>query len=432
MKSSQKTKATPSSKIDLGKWSIVPPALIAVGGLGVLIGLAFPGLRMQLGYSYLLAFMFFLSLCLGGLFLVMIHHLFDAYWSVPIRRYCEHIAFLLPVMAVLFIPLAILAPTIYPWMALDPNIDHALEAKHALVNKPAFYLISILLFAIWTVLSYHLRYWSLEQDKTGAAICTRKMRIHSAWGIFAFGLTLTMAAVLWMKTLQHQFFSTMYGVYYFAGSIWLSMATFYVIALALKKAGPLRDVVRERQFHDLGVLFFAFTVFYAYIHFSQYFLIWNAAIPEETFWYVLREKGSWWDIGMIIVFGHFFVPFLLLLRIDAKLYFPLMLALAAWAWFMHYLDMAYNIIPVHQVYRNALAMPGELSHNLILAVPDGFALHPLDFACVAFIGGVLAFMFVRYFNSHAPFPQKDPRMAETLGVYVPLSSEKTLLRGGGK
>jgi hypothetical protein len=420
------------SPLSLGKWSWVPLALVALGGLGVLIGAVVPSLRMQLGYSYLIAFMFFLSLCLGGLFLVLIHHLFDAYWSVPIRRFCEHMAFLLPVMAGLFIPIALLAPKIYPWMNLDSHADHALHAKAALINKPAFYIVALILFAIWSWLSYNLRFWSLQQDKTGSVLCTRKMRMHAAWGIFAFALTLTLAAIFWMKTLQHQFFSTMYGVYYFAGSVWTTMATVYVIALALKKAGPLRDVVRERQFHDIGVLFLAFTVFYAYIHFSQYFLIWNAAIPEETFWYVMREKGTWWDVGMLIVFGHFVIPFLLLLRIDAKLFFPLMLALAGWAWLMHFLDLVYNITPVLQVYRNALAMPGELSRNLALATPDGFALHPLDFACMAFIGGVLTVIFLKYFNSHPPFPQKDPRMAETLGVYVPLTADKALLRGGGK
>jgi hypothetical protein len=108
---------------------------------------------------------------------------------------------------------------------------------------------------------------------------------------------------MWMKALEHQWFSTMYGVYYFAGSVWLTLATLYVIALVLKKNGPLSGVVHTRQFHDIGVLWLAFTVFYAYIHFSQYFIIWNANLPEETFWYNLRElnhdgtTGTTWGIG---------------------------------------------------------------------------------------------------------------------------------------
>src|SRR6185295_12013556 len=121
---------------------------------------------------------------------------------------------------------------------------------------------------------------------------------------------------MWVKALEHQWFSTMYGVYYFAASIWTTLATVYVITLVLKRTGPLSAVVHRRQFHDLGMLMLTFTVFYAYIHFSQYFLIWNASMPEETFWYVKRERGSWWDIGLLIVFGHFLLPFLALLRID--------------------------------------------------------------------------------------------------------------------
>ncbi len=411
----------------------LPLILIAVGALGLLVGY-FTGNDhgMQLGYSYLLAYMFFLSICLGGLFLVILHHLFDAMWSVPIRRICEHIAFLLPIMAVLFIPIALLAPQIYPWMSINPHTDHALHAKSALINPKAFYIVAAILFAVWSLLSYKLRAWSLEQDKTGAAKCTYAMRFHAAWGVFAFAFSLTMASIFWMKSLQHQFFSTMYGVYYFAGSVWLTIITVYVIALVLKKTGPLSAVVGYRQFYDLGVLMLVFTVFYAYIHFSQYFLIWNAAVPEETFWYVLRETGTWWQIGMILIFGHFLIPFLALLRIDFKLKLAVMGPLCIWAWMMHFCDMSFNITPVLQIFRKARLLPGDLSQNMKTTIPDGFAIHWLDLACMAFIGGVLAMVFIKYFKAHAPYPQKDPRFAETMGVYVPSAANNAVAQGGGK
>lgn len=190
----------------------------------------------------------------------------------------------------------------------------------------------------------------------------------------------------------------MYGVYYFASSVWLALATTYVIALVLKRTGPLEHVVGNRQFHDIGVLFLTFTVFYAYITFSQYFLIWNAAIPEETFWYVKRERGSWWGIGMLILFGHFVVPFLLLLRIDFKLNAAVMIPLCVWAWMMHFCDMSFNIMPVLH--------------------PEGFKLNWIDVACMAFFAGVLSKVFLKDLNSHPVYPQRDPRIAETMGVYV--------------
>ena len=372
-------------------WARLPLILIAVGGAGAAFG-AFSN-STQFGYSYLTAFMFFLSLCLGSLFLVLMHHLFDAGWSVPIRRFLEHIAFLLPVMGLLFLPIAFLAKKIYPWMSIDPHMDHALHAKVALFNVNAFYIVAAALFAIWTLLTYKLRAWSLKQDQTGSVECTRALRKWAAGGIFIFAFSLTLAAIYWMKSIQHQFFSTMYGVYYFAGSVWTTLATAYVIALAMKATGRI-PVLHRRQFHDIGQLMLVFTVFYAYIHFSQYFLIWNAAVPEETFWYVLREQGTWWYVGMIIIFGHFLVPFLSLLRIDAKLKVGLMVPLGLWAWLMHYCDMQYNVMPYYH--------------------KDGIAICLTDISCLAFIGGVLAFVFLKYFNRHAPYPQKDPRFAESI------------------
>ena len=139
----------------------------------------------------------------------------------------------------------------------------------------------------------------------------------------------------------------MYGVYYFAGSIWMTLATVYVITTVLRPAGSLdRSVMHEHQFYFIGSIMFAFTVFYAYVTFAQYFIIWNGNMPEETFWYVLREKGTWWYVGLVIIFGHFFVPFLGLLRIDVKNVFPIMVPLGVWAWLMHFVDMSFNIMPV--------------------------------------------------------------------------------------
>jgi len=392
------------------RWRNLPWALLGIGGGIAAIG-AFVN-PIQFGFSYLTAYVFFLSICFGCLFLVLVHHLFDASWSVPIRRVCEHMACLLfPVMAVLWIPIGIMAPKIYPWMN-PAHADHALHAKEALLNKPAWYALSIGLFLIWWLLTNRLRYWSLKQDQTGAAECTYKMRFYAGWGIFAFALTVSLARILWGKSLEQQWFSTMYGVYYFAESVWTTLATLYVMTVLLKRAGPLAKVTTTRQFHDLGVLWFAFTVFYAYIHFSQYFIIWNANMPEETFWYLEREKGSWWEIGMLIIFGHFFLPFLALLRIDAKLNLAVMIPLAVWAWLMHFCDVAFNILPV--LYK------------------DGFRLHPVTVGSLMFIFGVLVVVWLKYFRSHPPYPQRDPRMLEALGLHHPQASPHAVAKYEGK
>jgi hypothetical protein len=223
------------------------------------------------------------------------------------------------------------------------------------------------------------------------------MRRLSAAGIFLFAFTLTFASIDWMKSLQHQWFSTMYGVYYFAGSVWTALATLYLLAAWLRQAGPLAAVVEERQMKDIATLMLAFTVFYAYIHFSQYLIIWNANLPEETFWYALREKGWWWSVCMVLVFGHFLLPFLLLLRIDYKLKLRLMIPLCLWAWLMHYVDMSFNILPVIHV--------------------ESFPWHWPDAACWLFLGGSLAFVFLKNLANHPIYPLKDPRLKEALTIH---------------
>ncbi len=395
--------STSGDGLDLARWRNVPNVLIGVGAVGALIGCAID--VRQFGYSWLLAFMFFLSICLGSLFLVLAHHLFDAGWSVPIRRTCEHLSSsLFPWMAVFFIPIALLAPKLYHWMQIEnPQADHALHSKWPLFTPVMFYVASAFCFLVWWGLTNRLRHWSLEQDKSGAAECTFRMRKYSYVGIFLFAITLTLGVILWMKGLTHQWFSTMYGVYYFASSVWVTLATVYFIIMVLKRAGTLSAVLHEHQFYFLGTLLFAFTVFYAYIHFSQYFIIWNANLPEETYWYVVREKGSWRTLGLVIIFGHFFVPFLALLRIDLKLTFWWMAPICVWAWIMHYADISFNIMPV--------------------AHPEGFPWRSvwLDLACMALIGGVLTKVFLHKFAAHAPYPTRDPRLIEAMGGFHPVA-----------
>src|SRR5204863_8197842 len=146
-------------------------------------------------FSWLLAFMFFLSVCLGAFFLVLVHHLFDAGWSVPIRRFCEHIASLLPWMILPFIPVWLLRYKLYPWMSETPAEDHSLHAKLPLFTQHGFIIVSLVCFALWWIYTNGLRSWSLKQDQTGGSLPTFKMRKYSYSGIIIFAVTLTLAAV---------------------------------------------------------------------------------------------------------------------------------------------------------------------------------------------------------------------------------------------
>jgi hypothetical protein len=404
---SSHTSSANEATLDLSRWRKLPYVLIGVGGIIAILGAIFD--IKQFSYSWLLAFMFFLSIGLGGLFLVIVHHLFDASWSVPIRRITENLSIILfPTLLVLFIPVAIFAKDLYPWLGKlftgSEHIihgDHALYAKAPLFSIAGFYIVCAANFLVWGFLTRGLRGASLKQDTTGSAEHTHRMRFLASIGAFLFAITLTMASIMWMKSLMHQWFSTMYGVYYFAGSVWTTLATVYLLTAILKSAGPLKNVIHEKQFYFIGTLFFAFTVFYAYIAFSQYFIIWNANMPEETFWYVLREKGSWWHVGMLMIFGHFFLPFLSLLRIDMKLKWWFMVPMALWAWLMHFWDLEFNIMPL--IHPEGVSAKGVA----------------VDIGCVLFMAGVVILVFFKNYFAHPPYPQRDPRIAEGLDTYVP-------------
>ena len=391
--------------LDLSGWRKAPAILMVVGAVLSVIGAV--KAPAEFGCSWLLAFMFFLSLTLGALFLVMIHHLSDAGWSVAIRRVCEHIAALLfPWLAVLFLPVAFFAKHIYSWMTIAvPHTNNSLSAKWPVFTMPGFYITSAVFFGIWWLLSSRLLYWSLRQDETGDALCTHQMRFNSGWGIVAFALTLTFSGVLWMQAVQYQWFSAVYGVYLFASYAWAALAAVYVITVLLQRQRILDRVLHNNQFYFLGLLFFAFTIFQAYNEFAQYFVVWNANMPGETFWYLIRENGSWWWVGLLLIFGHFLLPFFVLLPVKAKTDFKIMLPVCAWALAMNFLDLAFNILPA--------------TH------PDGYPFQWLwlQLGCLAFMGGLLSWVFLKNFNRHAPFPQKDPRLLEAMGIHYPASVE---------
>ena len=306
MTMSSQTKHELPPPLDLSRWRSAPHLLMGVGATLSFIG-AVVSPPAEFGFSWLLSFMFFLTIAIGALFLVMAHHLTDAGWSVATRRVCEHIGSLMfPAMVILFLPVAIFAKSIYSWMSVDPATNTSVAAKWPVFTMPGFYITSAIFFGLWWLLSSNLSYWSLRQDKTGEPLCTYKMRFHSGWGIVMLALTLTFSAALWMVALQYQWFSAVHGVYFFSICAWVTLATVYAITALLQRQRILDRVLHDNQFFYLGLLFFAFTIFSAYNEFAQYFVVWNANMPEETFWYLIREHGSWWAVSLILIFGHFF------------------------------------------------------------------------------------------------------------------------------
>ena len=397
--------------------SLLPGAMLVIGGVLTVIGLIASFVHnggKEFGFAWLLAFMFYYSIALGALFMVMVHHLTDAGWSVGIRRFCEHIASLLfPTLAILFLPVGFLGPKIYSWMRMDAVTNNLVAAKLPVFTIPGFWVTSAIFFGILWLLSSRLRSLSLEQDKTGSVECTRKMSFYSGWGVVAFGLTLTFSGVLWMQAVEYQWFSAMYGVYFFTSSVWAGLAVIYVIGVAMLRRGILTPVLKQNYFYFIGMLLLAFTLLSSYSEFAQYFVVWNANMPEETFWYLIRENGGWWTLSMVLILGKCFVPFFALLPVHTKTNFKVLVPVCLLIAVMHYSDLAFNILPAWHPH-------GHHTKWIFLHL-----------GCLLFMGGLLGKIFIRKFNAHPPYPQRDPRLLEAMGVSQNIVSDLVDANAGG-
>lgn len=350
----------------------------------------------QFAFSYLFGYFFFLTICMGGLFWVLVHHAVDAEWSVVVRRQMENMGSLLIVMAILFIPFVFVAPELWKWMTPKYADDPLLLEKQAYLNEPFFWLRAGFYFVFFVVCSTLLRSFSIAQDKEGSPRFTVFNRRTTFASGLLFAVCLTFAAVDWLMGLDFHWYSTMWGVYIFAGTALSSMCVLVLIITALRGAGYFEGVISLEHYHIMGKLMLSFTIFWAYIAFSQYMLIWYANIPEATVYFLLRNTGSWWYLQILLVVGHFFVPFLLLLPNFGKKSPAVLCGIAIWLLLMHLVDLYVIVLPVlHQ---------------------NGIQLSYLDIFAVLAIGCTLAAVYLKRIGDASLFPTKDPRLPESIAL----------------
>src|SRR5207248_9774937 len=242
--------------------------LIAIVALALCVIGAFVNPH-QFSYSWLFAFAFFFTLCAGCFFWTIVHHATDADWSVVVRRQLENIAVLLGALAVLFIPILLLRRHLYSWMDIPPGHEANLDSKRAYLNFHWFFIRTIIFFGFWIVASLLLRRFSARQDKDGNPLFTIWMRRVSFISLPMFALCLTFGAFDWLMSLNYTWFSTMFGVYIFAGAAGSSMSLLVLVITALRQAVYLKDVVTVEHYHIMGKWMLAFSIFWAYIGFGQ-------------------------------------------------------------------------------------------------------------------------------------------------------------------
>jgi len=408
------------------RFLIAALVLIGLSLVGLFTGSAADPARPFLGY--LLGFAFWQSILIGMLFLLMIWWMFDAGWSVVIRRQLEHAMGAFPLMGLLFLPLVLLSlgtheggPVAWIWMHGNAPVagghgtvseDVLYLHKQGYLNKSFFVVRYVLYFAVWIGLAHCFRKWSLAMDESGDHKYIHRSRRLAAVGLFLCAFATSFAAIDWFKSLNYHWFSTMYGVWFFSACFRaaLSATVLFMFYQATREDG-LKGILKPAHYYLMGCLMLAFTVFWAYISFSQYFLIYNANIPEETFWYNMREvfkdgtRNSWWWVSMGLIFFHFFFPFLWLLWYKNKFANKLKF-IAIWILAFHLLDLYWNIIPQKLVK--------EDGHGYIVRQ---FGINWVDVTMFLGVGALVLWVFFRNAARFRPIPIRDPRIQESINCH---------------
>jgi hypothetical protein len=443
----------PESNSLAGAWK--KAAAVGVIGL-VLAGIGFGNDSERFAFSWLMAFFTAFTMFLGTFFFVMIQHLTFAGWSVTVRRAAEFFAAGAVILPVLFLPNLMSTSTLYPWWsggehgtahAQEAHGDHGdqggghgdtahgpaaaahgdhgghaaaegghehspqeIAAHHAITNKkrayldPGFFLLrTVILPLLLVFLAFRLTKMSFAQDSSGDPNLTLKMQRFAPVSIILFALSLTFFGFDWIMSLEPNWFSTMFGVRIFANSAVLGLALVILLTMSFRKAGVVKDEINVEHYHDLGKLMFGFLVFWAYISFSEFFLIWYAAIPEEVVYYHQRwDDPTWRLISQSIVGAKFILPFFFVMSRNIKRRLPTLRIGALWLFAMHFLEMYYWFMPHYFE---------KVHHGHF--VFDGMGILT-DIGCFMACVGIYLAVVLKGMLKHPVIPVKDPRLGRAL------------------
>ena len=377
-------------------WNRLPGIGAACALLGAvacaMLGLGNP---KQFYFSWLVSFLFFLTLALGALFFVLIQYATQGGWGIVLRRIGETVFATIPVLAALFLPVLLGLRDLYAWTVPGAaEHDALLQWKAPYLNVPFFLVRAALYFGIWSIIALLYYRGSRGQDATGDPAVSARLRRFAGPSLIVLALTQTFASIDWVMSLTPHWYSTIFGVYFFAGSFVAFIALLSVAASAMRGAGLLDTVISAEHLQDIGKLLFGFTAFWAYIAFSQFFLVWYPNLPEETIWYKERLQGSWSTISLLLMAGHFGVPFFYLMGRAVKRRGTTLAVGGVWLLAMHYVDLYWQVMPTLH--------------------PEGVRPSALDVAAFVAVGGCFVAAAGWLMRRQALVPLRDPRLAESL------------------
>jgi len=365
--------------------------LAAIGALTFAAGLALAPERIW--PNLLLVSYFVLGLSLAGLVFVALQYITGAGWSTSLRRIPESMATLLPAGAIGLALVFLLRPGLYPWTHEGEDLH---GFKHLWLNPPFFLARAVIYLVSWGALAFAIVRASRRQDQDGDHAHTRRNIKLSAIFLVLFGATFWLASYDWIMSLEPHWYSTLFGIYNFAGLFVGGLATIIVFAVWLERLGPLRGILSEDHMHDLGILLFAFSTFWAYIWFSQYMLIWYANIPEETAYYIRRLGGAWQPLFIANLFLNWIAPFFLLMPRRVKRSVAIMVRVSVFVLVGRWLDLYIMIMPP---FAGAVPVLGVWEVGLVLGAVGAFSL-----------------LMFRALEQAPVIPVRDPYLAESLHI----------------
>lgn len=368
-------------------------------GAGLILGvIGFFADQHRAILNYLMAYMFILSIGIGSLLLIALEYVGGADWSVPIRRVVEFLSSIIIFLPILVLPLVFSIHDIFHWAHKDlVAADEILKGKSPYLNETFFIIRVFAVLAIWGLFYFLLIRNSNAQDKSRDQSLTKKNIILSAIFIPFFAITITITAVDWLMSLEPHWFSTIFGVYFFASSVVASLAAITLFVVFLKEKGYMHPKLVDDHLFSLGALQFAFINFWAYIAFSQYLLVWYANLPEENFWFLHRWQNGWQYLSILLIIAHLIVPYAALLSQPSKMDPKRLKFISVWILFAHFIDLYWLIMP-----------------NI-----KGYYFSWIDFIVPLIAVGVIILIFNYRAKKSNLVPIGDPKLQKGLDFRVP-------------
>ena len=364
--------------------------LAILGAVLLAVGFLFSPDRV--GSNLLVVAFYLITLGLGGVLFIALTYVSGAAWNVGFRRVPEALVGLLPPVSVGLLAVLFINRAHYGWHPHGTGEAGTFWFKELWANQTFWSIRAVVYLVLWIFFSHTIVAISRRQDRTGSARLTDVNKRVSGIFLVVYAITFSLASCDWLMLLEPMWFSTIWGVYNFAGMVQATLAVMIILAIELRKRGPLSDAFTDDHLHDLGKLLLGFSCFWMYIWFSQYMLIWYTNIPEETSYYLLRTQGPWGPLMVFNILLNWVIPFFVLLPRPCKSNTSVMRRIAIVVLVGRWIDLYLMVFP---------ATSGPV-----------FGLWEL--AGIALLIGTVSCLFLRAFAKAPPVPSSDPFLNESL------------------